>query len=141
MLHSLLVVSRSTPLPDKFYGGKDDLESSFAWEEDGTTTLRVIKNTEGGVADHALEGKMHVIWAFGQQKEFYEADQLKYHGRTNRGIGQLELGSSGGAGVSALQLGLGISCVLLLLLLALQVTQNLDKKLSCLNPASYRAFN
>ena len=47
---------RSTPLPDKFYvrilfvdfvtpqifsqGGKDDLESSFAWEEDGTTTLR-----------------------------------------------------------------------------------------------------
>ena len=88
---------------------------------------------------------MHVIWAFGQQAEFYEPDQLKYHGRKNRcknppnrwvhfsqkklyeslytvcfnfspkskwifvklicfrGVTQLELGSSGGAGVSALQ--------------------------------------
>ena len=190
----------------RWQGGKDDLESSFAWEEDGVTTLRsavdcnkqkhtvldckkhkhtvldckkhntitwchsntmtptqstaqqdpvstmqktgwiksiknllnllgkamtnyklllrVIKSTGGGTADHALEvffscfrffqfrfpparwlclrseyfsflifkssmpisqqGKMHVIWAFGQQQEFYGPDQLKYHGRSNR---------------------------------------------------------
>ena len=30
------------------------------------------------------QGKMHVIWAFGQQQEFYGPDQLKYHGRSNR---------------------------------------------------------
>ena len=37
------------------------------------------------VAKHSFfQGKMHVIWAFGQQAEFYEPDQLKYHGRSNR---------------------------------------------------------
>ena len=34
-----------------------------------------------------FQGKLHVIWATGQQEdEFYKNDQLKYHGKQQRGI-------------------------------------------------------
>lgn len=131
---------RSTPLPDSYYGGEDDLASYHAWEEDGKTTLRVVRSSGGGVADHALEGELHVIWAHGQQAPYYGPDQLKYHGKNSRGVTVVDFGSSS-TGFSPLQVGLGVSCLLLVLLLALQVAQNFDRKLSCLNPASYRAFN
>ena len=63
--------------------------SSSAWEEDGKTTIRFIKKISEGVADHPLEGKLTLIWAYGQEDTFYRADHLKYHGRKNRGIASL----------------------------------------------------
>ena len=34
-----------------------------------------------------FQGRLHLIWATGQtQDEFYKNDQLKYHGRQQRGI-------------------------------------------------------
>ena len=79
--------------------------SASAWEEDGKTTIRFIKKITEGVADHPLEviypqlvssgniclvqGKLTLIWAYGQEDTFYKADHLKYHGRKNRGIASL----------------------------------------------------
>lgn len=136
---------RSTPRVDKDYGGEEDLVGAHAWEEDGVTTLRMVRSTEGGVADHPLKGSLFVIWGHGQESDFYKPDQLKYHGKTNRGITVIDFGSEDGedgaegGGASPIQIGLGISCVLLILMLGLQIAQNLDRKLSCLNP--YRTFS
>ena len=30
------------------------------------------------------QGQLHLIWAYGQLSDFYQADQLKYHGRKTR---------------------------------------------------------
>jgi hypothetical protein len=134
---------RSTPRADRDYGGEDDITSSHVWEDNGKTTLRIIRKTEGGMADHPLQGELHLIWAHGQDGGFYLEDQLKYHGKTARGVSALNLGvgEDGGLGLNPMQIGLGISVALLLLLVLLQVAQNLDKKLSCLNPFTYKAFN
>ena len=35
------------------------------------------------------QGKLTLIWAYGQEDTFYRADHLKYHGRKNRGIASL----------------------------------------------------
>ena len=99
----------------------------------------------GGVADHPLEGKLTLIWAYGQEDSFYKPDQLKYHGKANRGINVLGEQQDGekmkfkcllnipdiGVGlpssslltdtISPVTLGILISCVLLLLLVVLQV--------------------
>jgi hypothetical protein len=83
---------RSTPRLDFEYGGDDDLESASAWEEDGVTTVRVVRGL-GGVADHTISGEMQVIWAIGQDKNFYRPDQLKYHGPGNqRGVTVIDFG-------------------------------------------------
>eukprot|EP00092_Neocalanus_flemingeri_P036033 GFUD01039233.1.p1 GENE.GFUD01039233.1~~GFUD01039233.1.p1 ORF type:complete len:472 (+),score=185.88 GFUD01039233.1:193-1608(+) len=137
---------RSTPREDTFWGGEDDLASSHAWEEDGQTTIRFVKKLAGGVADHPLQGKLTLIWAFGQEDGFYKPDQLKYHGKSSRGISVLEMPdslpfSSSLQGFSPVTLGILVSCVLLLLLMGLQIWQNFDKKLGCWTPSSYQSFS
>jgi len=133
---------RSTPREDTFWGGEDDLVSSHAWEEDGQTTMRFVKKMSGGVADHPLQGKLTLIWAYGQNTEFYKPDQLKYHSKPNRGFNVLELGEvSSSPGVGPVTIGISVSVILLMLLLGLQILQNFDKKLSCLTPSSYKSFS
>jgi len=132
---------RSTPREDSFWGGDDDLVSSHAWEVDGKTTIRFIKKISGGVADHALQGKLTLMWAFGQESGFYQLDQLKYHGKANRGVSAIELEISRSLNLSPVVLGILISCILLLLLLILQIAQNCNKKLSCLSSSSYKSFS
>ena len=71
-------------------GGEDSLLSAAAWEEDGQTSIRFIRKlSAGGDADHDMEGRMTLIWAHGQLTSFYKEDQLKYHGRSSRGINVL----------------------------------------------------
>ena len=80
-------------------GGESDLLKSHAWESEGkTTTMRILRRVVGGVADHPLQvlqqckfvdwtfwqGQLHLIYAYGQLSDFYQADQLKYHGRKTR---------------------------------------------------------
>lgn len=135
---------RSTPREDSFWGGDDDLVSSSAWEEDGKTTLRFIKKMFAGTADHDLEGKLTLIWAYGQEDGFYKSDLLKYHGRKSRGVASLEIVSQGYSlslsGLTPISLGILVSCILLVLLLLLQVFQNFNKKLNCCTP-SYQSFS
>ena len=38
---------RSTPMPDSFFGGKDDLTAALGYEEDGVTTIVFRKKLEG----------------------------------------------------------------------------------------------
>ena len=38
---------RSTPQPDEFYGGKDDLTAAVGYEEDGVTTIAFRKKLTG----------------------------------------------------------------------------------------------
>ena len=100
---------RSTPQKDSFWDGGDDLTSATGWEEDGITTLVFRKPLQAnGPTDHSIvEEEMHVIWATGQeqgmyshspasgleskaeepsQPDFYKDDELKYHGKKNRGV-------------------------------------------------------
>jgi len=82
---------RSTPRLDADFGGMSDLAASHAWESEGRTNMRLRKSARGGKADHPLQGQLHLIWAHGQLSEFYQPDQLKYHGRKNRGVAFLDL--------------------------------------------------
>ena len=75
---------RSTPRPDMFWGGRDDLLAGGVWEEGGRTVMVFRKNISGGVADQPLQGVTHLIWAMGQSGGFYGEDQFKWHGE-NRG--------------------------------------------------------
>ncbi|KAK9497677.1 hypothetical protein O3M35_004361 [Rhynocoris fuscipes] len=95
---------RSTPRLDTVWGGKNDLTSAMGFEKDGVTTIAFRKKLKSNEpTDHSIEkGVMHVIWAVGQEtggsksgsatetaaiKEFYKADELKYHGNgSQRGI-------------------------------------------------------
>jgi len=100
---------RSTPRRDSFWSGEDDLRSAAGWEEDGITTLVFRKPLQAnGPTDHdIMEEEMHVIWATGQEQgmyshspasgleakgeepsvpDFYKDDELKYHGKANRGV-------------------------------------------------------
>lgn len=59
----------------------------------------------GGTADHDMEvgfpikkqiiknyfyqGKLTLIWAYGQEDSFYKPDLLKYHGRKSRGVASI----------------------------------------------------
>ena len=103
---------RSTPLPDQLYGGHSHLTAALVYEE-GDTTVMVFRKpllaTEP--SDHSITaGLMHVIWAEGQkpgryshsprsgieadnpsEPDFYKEDEIKYHGRKNRGERKLEL--------------------------------------------------
>merc|ERR1719348_431680 len=129
---------RSTPREDSFWGGQDDLLSSHAWEEDGKTIMRFIKKVEDGTADHALKGKLTLIWAYGGWDEgkadddFYKEDQLKFHGHTRDriGVSSLELGEGEAAGVTSLttvHLAILVAVLLFALMMVLQVIHNFDK--------------
>uniref|UniRef100_A0A182P3L9 DOMON domain-containing protein n=1 Tax=Anopheles epiroticus TaxID=199890 RepID=A0A182P3L9_9DIPT len=102
---------RSTPRMDSFWGGKSDLTASGGFERDGVTTIvyrRPLAASEP--TDHEIvDDLMHVIWARGQEpgayvhsppsgveketvsvREFYQPDELKYHGhRMQRGVTQI----------------------------------------------------
>ena len=102
---------RSTPRIDTFYGGKSDLTAAGGYEENGVTTIIFRKKMETNEpTDHSIvDDFMHVIWAKGQEsgkyihvptsglekemasvKEFYQPDELKYHGhKTQRGATQI----------------------------------------------------
>jgi len=99
---------RSTPMRDSFYGGEEDLTGACAFEDDdGFTTVAFQKKlTRNEPTDHTItKGLTHVIWAMGQQegdyahkpdsglekgnpsvRNFYREDEVKYHGRKNRGV-------------------------------------------------------
>jgi len=100
---------RSTPLRDESYGGQEDLSSALAYAEEDETVLAFRKPlTSSHPTDSSIEdATMHVIWAHGQTKgsfshyplsgleagpsnssepDFYKEDELKYHGRRNRGV-------------------------------------------------------
>ncbi|TRY75553.1 hypothetical protein TCAL_06383 [Tigriopus californicus] len=98
---------RSTPRRDTFWGGSDDLTAALGFERDGETTILFRKKlSPEGFSDHeVLNDQMHIIWAIGQEpdnffhspesglekgpanvKDFYRADELKYHGKKNRGV-------------------------------------------------------
>ena len=135
-----------TNLINSDQGGEDDLLSSHAWEEDGTTTMRFIRKLAGGVADHDIIGRMTLIWAHGQIDNFYLPDQLKFHSRKNRGISSLELPSylsltsSSSSDWSPVNIGILVSCVLIAVILLIQICQNFDKKLKFLTPFSKKSF-
>jgi len=137
---------RSTPRLDEVWGGEDDLVSWGAWEEEGQTVMRFVRRmTGGGGGDHDLQGTMRIIWAHGQQDNFYREDQLKYHGRSNRGINSLELPISSsslfGLEWSPVNIGILVSCILVALLMLIQMCQNCDRKLKFLTPFSYKSFS
>ena len=125
-------------------GGEDDLLSSHAWEEDGTTTMRFIRKLAGGVADHNIIGRMTLIWAHGQIDNFYLPDQLKFHSRKNRGISSLELPSDvslSSPSWSPVKIGLFISCFLLVIILLIQSCQTIDRELRFLSPSTKMSFS
>ncbi|XP_046744465.1 uncharacterized protein LOC124410271 isoform X6 [Diprion similis] len=102
---------RSTPRPDAFWGGQDDLTAAMGFEKDGVTTIVFRKKlNDTGIADHEIvDSAMHVIWAKGQEpgsyvhdppsgvekskvsvKDFYKSDELKYHGHSSqRGVASI----------------------------------------------------
>jgi len=86
----------------------------------------------GGTADHDMEGKLTLIWAYGQEDAFYKSDLLKYHGRKTRGVASIEIMSTGSSsllsGMTPVTLGILVSCILLLLLLLLQVHSKCSDK-------------
>jgi len=127
---------RSTPREDREYfdNGGNDLVGSFAWEEDGKTTVRFIKKTQAGPGDHPLSGELHLIWAHGQLDEFYKADQLKFHGTSNRGVTAIMIGEP----IDLITVAIVLTVLLTFLLLGLQAYQNYDKKMSLICPNAYK---
>ena len=100
---------RSTPLRDEKWDGEDDITAAIGWERDGETTIVFRKKlSASGPTDHSIVNEnMHVIWALGQDQgeyshspksglesgavtpsvpDFYHDDELKYHGKENRGV-------------------------------------------------------
>jgi len=120
---------RSTPRRDSLWGGEDDLVSGSVWEENGKTFMRFKKKVDGGTADHPFKGKLHMIWATGQEDDFYKADQLKYHGRKNRGIAVIDVvvEDSGDGAMDPVIIGLILALILLAILLLVQTFDNIDR--------------
>jgi hypothetical protein len=100
---------RSTPRRDTFWGGNNDVTAALGFERDGETTIIFRKKIKpDGFTDHEIVNEeMHVIWAVGQEPgeyshvpksglespagtpsipDFYKPDELKYHGKKNRGM-------------------------------------------------------
>ena len=102
---------RSMPQEDDMYGGSYSLTSAVAIEREGKTTaiFRRPLNSTDGFPDHDItNAAMHVIWAIGQtpgnvehsppssietneasNTDFYQPDEVKYHGSANRGATQI----------------------------------------------------
>ncbi len=83
------------------------MTAAIGWERDGETTILFRKKlTASGFSDQPIENsETHVIWAQGQEDgdyyhrpssglekgnanipDFYRPDEIKYHGKKNRGI-------------------------------------------------------
>src|SRR5665811_1978497 len=84
-------MDRSTPMPDSFWGGKDDIVGATGWETNSKTFLIFRKSikSEDVITDHNLSGNLQMIWSKGQELSaidyphhapFYARDELKYHG-------------------------------------------------------------
>ena len=108
--YTLIFIFRSTPRRDTFWGGTNDVTGALGFERDGETTIIFRKKIKSdGFTDHEiLNEEMHVIWAVGQEPgdyshipksglehspdgtpsilDFYKPDELKYHGKKNRGM-------------------------------------------------------
>lgn len=87
---------RSTPQPDSFYGGADDLSGAEGWVSDGNTHVMFRKKArKNGAGDHDFAGRMTFIWAHGRSDDaFYAPNELKYHGGSGRGVGSIVAPSS-----------------------------------------------
>jgi len=115
---------RSTPRRDEVYGGQDDLTAAIGWEEDGVTTVIFRKPAsdaqDSGKQDHNFDGKMTVIWAYGQRyfdtADFYNEDELKYHGG-NRG--KFTLAASGANERFVNGKSVMLSCISVVLLISM----------------------
>jgi len=118
---------RSTPRRDEVYGGQDDLTAAIGWESDGVTTVMFRKPASGaqdsGKQDHNFNGKMTLIWAYGQSGvDFYKKDEFKYHSGRNRGKHNLVTsgpGSSGATDKFVKTKSLAMSCVSLVLMISI----------------------
>merc|ERR1719150_876081 len=114
-------------------GGEDDITSGSVWENNGNTYLRFKKRIKSGPADHPFQGKIHFIYATGQLNGFYQADQLKYHGRNSqRGIAILEAPYQSGEAADPFTIGLAVVLVLLSVVFLIQIIQNLERQYNCL---------
>lgn len=102
---------RSMPREDEMYGGAYSLTSAVAVERAGKTTaiFRRKLNSNDVFPDYNItDTAMHVIWAIGQtpgdinhtpqssleaneasNRDFYQPDEIKYHGSVNRGATQI----------------------------------------------------
>lgn len=102
---------RSMPQEDEMYGGSYSLTSAVAIERMGKTTAifrRKLNSTDGYQDYDITNAAMHVIWAIGQtpgnvthspqssieaneasNTNFYQPDEVKYHGSVNRGSTQI----------------------------------------------------
>ncbi|EDV20018.1 uncharacterized protein TRIADDRAFT_61434 [Trichoplax adhaerens] len=95
---------RSTPRMDSYFGGEDSITAAVGSESNGYTTLRWRKQlTAEGTTDHTIQDEvLDVIYAYGQKypyshqfpsglhnshrlTNYYNDDELKYHGYQNRG--------------------------------------------------------
>ena len=66
-LLSPFIQFRSTPMPDSFYEGKDDLTAAMGFEENGVTTIAFRRSLESQEpSDHTIEENMMLIWSVGQ---------------------------------------------------------------------------
>jgi len=113
---------RSTPRRDAVYGGQDDLTAAIGWEEDGVTTVIFRKPASGaqdsGKQDHNFDGKMTLIWAYGQSgNEFYQEDELKYHSGRNRG--RFTLVTSGAQEALVKDKNVAIWCISMVLMMSM----------------------
>ena len=98
-------------MPDSFYEGKDDLTAAMGFEENGITTIAFRRSLQSQEpSDHTIEETMMLIWAVGQTHgnynhkpdsglekgqasilDFYRPDEVKYHGKLNRGFTMINL--------------------------------------------------
>ncbi|EDV20800.1 uncharacterized protein TRIADDRAFT_60676 [Trichoplax adhaerens] len=95
---------RSSPREDSFYQGSDSLTAAVGIEINGITTLRWRRNLVANESsDHNITNSiMDIIYAYDaklpqslqfpsgsqsspRQDNYYDLDELKYHGMTNRG--------------------------------------------------------
>ena len=99
------------PREDEMYGGAYSLTSAVAMEREGKTTAIFRRKliSDDGFPDYDItDATMHVIWAIGQtpgdvnhspqssieaneasNTNFYQPDEVKYHGSVNRGATQI----------------------------------------------------
>ena len=98
-------------MPDSFYDGKDDLTAAMGFEDNGVTTIAFRRSLESSEpTDHSISENMMLIWSVGQTHgnynhrpksglergqasvlDFYRPDEVKYHGKNNRGTSIVNL--------------------------------------------------
>ena len=115
-------------MPDSFYDGKDDLTAAMGFEENGVTTIAFRRSLESSdPSDHSISENMMLIWSVGQTHgnynhrpesglergqasvlDFYRPDEVKYHGKHNRGTSIVNLMGKLNSGTAMSQTVFGI---------------------------------